>query len=58
MNRAEARVKSYQNSTSQLNPMKDMSLGNSGGFSFISHTKAMRDESTLARSIGRKKKRK
>ena len=24
MNRAEARVKSYQNSNSQLNPMKDM----------------------------------
>lgn len=28
MNRAEARVKSYQNSTSQLNPMKDMSFEN------------------------------
>jgi hypothetical protein len=56
MNRAEARVKSYQNSNSQLNPMKDKSLGNSGGFSFINHTKSMRDESILARKIGRKKK--
>lgn len=58
MNRAEARVKSYQNSNSQLNPMKDMSLGNSGGFSFINHMKAMHDEINLARKIGRKKKRK
>lgn len=58
MNRAEARVKSYQNSNSQLNPLKDMSLGNSGGFAFISHIKAMRDERNLARKIGRKKKRK
>lgn len=58
MNRAEARVKSYQNSHSQLNPTKDMSLGNSGGFSFISHMQAVRDERKLARKIGRKKKRK
>lgn len=58
MNRAEARVKSYQNSTSQLNPSKDMSVGNSGGFAFISHMKSIRDEKNLARSIGRKKKRK
>lgn len=58
MNRAEARIKGYQNSNSQLNPMKDFSLGNSGGFAFISHMKAMNDESNLARKIGRKKKRK
>lgn len=58
MNRAEARVKSYQNSTSQLNPSKDMSVGNSDGFSFISHMKSICDEKKLARSIGRKKKRK
>lgn len=58
MNRAEARVKSYQNSTSQLNPAKDMSVGNSDGFSFISHMKSIRDEKNLARRIGRKKKRK
>lgn len=58
MNRAEARIKSYQNSNSQLNSRKDLSLGNSGGFSFINHMKSMSDERILARKIGRKKKRK
>lgn len=58
MNRAEARIKSYQNSNSQLNPMKDLSLGNSGISSFIEHSKAMSDEMNLARKFGRKKKRK
>lgn len=58
MNRAEARIKGYQSSNSQLNPMKDLSLGNSGGLSFLSHIKAMSDECNLARKIGRKKKRK
>ncbi|GEM_PF-6673429 len=58
MNRAEARVKNFQNSNSQLKPSNDMSLGNSGIFSFLSHTKAYMDECGLARNMGRKKKRK
>jgi hypothetical protein len=56
MNRAEARVKSYQNSNSQLNPMKDLSLGNSGISLFIEHAKCMSDETNLARRFGRKKR--
>lgn len=58
MNRAEARIKNYQNSNSQINPYKDLSVRNSDGFAFISHAKAMSDECNLARKIGRKKKRK
>ena len=57
MNRAEARIKSYQNSISQLNPLKDSSMGNSNLYSFIGHEKAMSDERNLARKFGRKKKR-
>jgi hypothetical protein len=58
MNRAEARIKNFQNSNSQLKPSKDMSLGNSGMLSFLSHKKAYMDECDLARNMGRKKKRK
>ena len=58
MNRAEARIKNYQNSNSQLNPMKDLSLGNSSNSLFIEHMKAMDDGVKLARKISRKRKRK
>lgn len=58
MNRAEARIKSYQNSISQLNPMNDNSKGNSGIFASLIHSKALSDERNLARKFGRKKKRK
>lgn len=58
MNRAEARIKNFQNSNSQLKPSKDMSLGNGRMLSFLSHTKAYMDECDLARNMGRKKKRK
>lgn len=57
MNRAEARIKNYQNSSFQLCSYKDLSLGNSGTFSFINHAKSMCDESNFARKLGRKKKR-
>ena len=58
MNRAEARVRSYQNSITQLNPMKDMCIRNSGISLFAEHSKVMSDEMNLARKIGRKKKKK
>lgn len=58
MNRAEARIRSYQNSISQLNPIKDYSKGNSGILASLSHSKAFNDEMNLARKFGRKKKRK
>lgn len=58
MNRADARVKSYQNSISQLNPSKDTSKGNSNIFASLNHIKSHLDEKSLARKFGRKKKRK
>ena len=58
MNRAEARVRSYQNSITQLNPMKDMCIRNSGISLFAEHSKVMSDEMNLARKIGSKKKKK
>lgn len=57
MNRAEVRIRNYQNSNSQLNPMKDMCVRNSGISLFIEHSKAMNDEMNLAKKFGRKKKR-
>lgn len=58
MNRAEARIRNYQNSISQLNPMKDASIGNSGILASLNHVKSFKDEMQLARQFGRKKKRK
>lgn len=58
MNRAEARIKGYQNSISQLSPMNDTSKGNSGIFASLNHSKSFSDEMNLARKFGRKKKRK
>lgn len=58
MNRAEARIRGYQNSITQLNPTKDSSKGNSGIFASLNHAKSFRDEMNLARKFGRKKKRK
>jgi len=58
MNRAEARIRNYQNSISQLNPMKDSSIGNSGILASLNHVKSFKDEMQLARQFGRKKKRK
>lgn len=57
MNRAEARIRSYQNSISQLNPTKDSSKGNSGTLASLNHSKSFYDEMNLARKFGRKKKR-
>lgn len=56
MNRAEARIRNYKNSVSQLNPMKDSSVGNSGILASLNHSKAFYDEMNLARRFGRKKK--
>lgn len=58
MNRAEARIRNYQNSISQLNPMKDASIGNNGILASLNHVKSFKDEMQLARQFGRKKKRK
>lgn len=57
MNRAEAKIRSYQNSITQLNPTKDMCVRNSGIFLFAEHSKAMSDGMSLARKMGRKKRR-
>ena len=53
MNRAEARIKNFQNSSTQIKASNDMSVGNS---SFWSELKSNMDESKLARKLGRKKK--
>lgn len=56
MNRAEARVRKFQNGSFQIKSMNDLSLGNSSA-GFDSHEKSSSDESQLAKALGRKKKR-
>ncbi|MDB2126011.1 hypothetical protein [Clostridium paraputrificum] len=57
MNRAEARIKNYQNSNTQINSFKNNSLSNQGISSFLNNAKSLNDELNFARKLGRKKKR-
>ncbi|CUO65953.1 hypothetical protein [Clostridium paraputrificum] len=57
MNRAEGRIKNYQNSNTQINSFKNNSLGNQGISSFLNNVKSLNDELNFARKLGRKKKR-
>ncbi|MBS6889769.1 MAG: hypothetical protein E7K85_09615 [Clostridium sp.] len=57
MNRAEARIKNYQNSNTQIHSFKNKSLANQGISSFLNNVKSLNDELNFARKLGRKKKR-
>lgn len=54
MNRAEARIRKFQNSLTRLDPLNDLSRGND--IMFANHEKAHFDGVKLARKFGRKNK--